>query len=238
MQLRYTNQFGLVLALVVGFFWVGPALAAAPVSISYEYNYGLIGGGREFLLKSGTAVYRERQGDTNIEVNFPVTTKEINSLYSMTRLYNFNTIKTKSLKVYDRGGDQVSVIANNRTITKSNSGQSIISGEFSRIRYDRIVSNLQSFVRKKLATHYRLFFLELDSSLADYQARVAVDNQEVSLTGGEGDIPLLPGQHQIAVALYNESGRNVKAEVFLINTPRERIARIQVRGEDISVTAE
>lgn len=238
MKLHKANQISLALAFVASVFWATPILAAAPLSISYEYNYGLFGGGKEFILNSGTAVYREQQGDTNIEVNFPVTAKEMNNLYSMTKLYSFNSIKTKTVKVYDRGGDKVSVVVNNKTVTKSNAGQSMVDGEFSRIRYDRIISNLQSFVKKKLATQYQLFFVELESAYADYQPRIAIDNQEVRLFGGEGDLPLLPGQHQVTVALYNDKGRNVKAEVFLISTPTDRIARIQVRGSDISVTTE
>ncbi len=238
MNIRLTNRIIVSLMGIISLFWVTSVSAAAPTTISYDYTYGLYGGGKNFFLQSGVASYYERQGDTVIEVNFPVTTKEMNSLYSMTRLYNFNGIKTKGIKVYDRGGDKITVTANGKTITKSNAGQLIVDGEFSRIRYDRITSNLQSFVKKKLATQYRLFFVELESAYAAYQPRVAIDGVEVRLSGGEGDLPLLPGQHQVTVALYNDKGRNVKTELFLITTPGERIARIQVRGEDISVTTE
>lgn len=238
MSVRFTNRIIVSLMSIISLFLVTTVNAAEPTTISYDYTYGLYGGGKNFYLQSGTALYRERQGDTMIEVNFPVTAKEMSSLYAMTRLYNFNGIKTKGTKVYDRGGDKITVTANGKTITKSNAGQSIIDGEFSRIRYDRITSNLQSFVKKKLATQYRLFFIELESAYATYQPRVALDGAEVRLSGGEGDLPLLPGQHQVTVALYNDKGRNVKAEVFLITTPGDHIARIQVRGEDISLTTE
>ncbi len=238
MKLKSTIRFIAGLTFVISVFWVKPTLAATPLSISYDYDYGLFSGGKSFYLQAGSAVYRERQGDTNIEVNFSVSAKEMNSLYSMTKLYNFSGIKTKSIKAYDRGGDTVKVTAGGRTVTKSNAGQSIVDGEFSRIRYDRIISNLQAFVKKKLAKEYQLFFIEMDSAYANHTPRVALDNEEVYLFGSEGDAPLLPGQHQLMVALYDNKGRNVKSEVFLVSTPSERIARVQVRGDDISVTTE
>lgn len=238
MELLRAKLFFLPLLLVGSIFFAPVVLAVAPVSISYQYTYGLFGGGKEFMFQTGTGMYHDQEGNTDITVTFPVSEKEMNSLYANFRRYNFDTIKTKTEKVYDRGGDIVTLRANGKTITKSNAGQSIISGEFSRWRYDRITSNLQAFVKKKLATQYRLFFVELDSSNATYQPRIAIDNEELRLYGSEGDLPLLPGQHQIAVALYNDKGKNIKGEIFLVTTPDSRIARIQVRGTDISLTAE
>ena len=238
MELWRAKFYFWALLLVSGAFLGTQALAAAPLSISYDYTYGLFGGGKEFTLQAGKGTYRDQEGDTDINVTFPVTDKEMNSLYANFKRYNFDTIKTKTQKVYDRGGDTVTLRANGRTVTKSNAGQSIISGEFSRWRYDRVTSNLQAFVKKKLATQYRLFFVELDLANATYHPRIAIDNEEVRLYGSEGDVPLLPGQHQIAVALYNDKGKNVKGEIFLVTTPDSQIARVQVRGTDISLTTE
>lgn len=237
MKLRFAKYLGLVLLIIAGLTEADTALAASVPLITYEYSQGKIPAGSSFYLQSGTATYQEWTDSMRVRVNFPVSKKEMDSLQANLRWYSFAGIETSKITAYGRGGDQVSWTANNKTITKSNAGQSTIKGSFSKWRYEKVVTGLKSFTKKKVANYYRVYNFELEA-ITDYGVRVAVDDTEVKLHSNKGSTSLLPGTHTIVVALYDNNEDQIAANTFEFTTPDTRIARIQVRNKDISVTTE
>lgn len=237
MKLPRANSLGLFLAFVLGIFLAIPVLAAAPLSISYEYSQGLTPDGSSLLLRAGTATYQEWSDDKRVRVDFPVSQKEMDSLYSNLRWYGFSGIETAKIKAYDRGGDGITLVANNKTITKSNAGQSIVKGAFSKWRYEKIVSNLKAFSKKKLAPYYINYKIDLEAS-GNYGVRVAIDDAEVQLHAGKASIALLPGKHTVVVGLYGNKDEIVNAEAAEIAIPDSNVTHIRVGDKNIFILPE
>lgn len=218
--------------------WSTTVLAAAPTYISYEYSQGKFPGGTSYYLQSGISTYQQWQDNTRIRVNFTVTEKEMASLLATTRWYSFSSIRTAKEKIYERGGDQIVVSEKGKTVTKNNSGQSVISGAFSQWRYDRIIASLQAFTKKKIAASYKPYTLNITSPNSDYRVRLAVDDTEVGIVNDQSTIFLLPGQHQITVAVYDfDTNENLSSESFIVKTPDSNAATIYLWGKDISLVS-
>lgn len=237
MKFALAKQIGLALIILAGITSAHQVSASTAPVITYEYSQGKIPMGSSFYLQAGTATYQEWSDSMRVRVNFPVSKKEMDTLQANLRWYSFTGIETGKVVTYGRGGDQVSLTINNKTTTKSNAGQSMVKGSFSKWRYDKIVSNLKSFTKKKVANYYRVYNFELET-LTDYGVRVAVDDVEQRLHGNRGSTSLLPGTHTIVVALYDGKDEQVAANSFEFTVPDTHIARIQVRNKDISMTAE
>lgn len=237
MKLRLANLLGLTMIFIFGVFLAIPVLAAAPLSISYEYSQGLAPAGTSLFLQAGTATYQEWSDDKRVRVNFSVSQKEMDSLYSNLRWYSFSGIETSKIKAYDRGGDSVTLVANNKTTTKSNAGQSTIKGAFSKWRYEKIVNNLKAFSKKKLAAQYVNYKIDLETS-GIYGVRVAVDDAEVQLHAGKASVALLPGKHTILVGLYGNKDEIVNAEAAEITVPDSDLAHIRVGDKNIFILPE
>ena len=159
----------------------------------------------------------------------------MNSLYNSFRWYFFSSIKTKTQEAYDRGGDSVTLVTKTGTTTKSNTGQSFINGALSRWRYNQIASSINSFVQKKLPAHRKSLALEVETHLTDYHVRVAVNGAQI--TNWES-LKLLPGTNELSVALYDDTDLWIKGESFIIEIPEVKIARVQIRDRDISLSTE
>ncbi len=237
MKLRFASPIGLAVTFVLGLFLAVPVLAAAPLSISYESSQGLYPAGISFYLKAGTAVYQEWTDSMRVRVNFSVSKKEMENLYATMKWYSFSGIETTKIKAYDRGGDEVTLVANNKTITKSNVGQSIVKGSFSKWRYDKVVGNLKAFSKKKLAAHYVTYKIDLETT-DNYGVRVAVDDKEVQIHAGKGSVSLLPGKHTILVGLYGNKDEIINAEVEEITIPDSKLAHIRVGDKNIFIFPE
>lgn len=237
MKLRFAKLLGLIATFVFSLFLAFPVLAANPLSISYDYSRGLFPAGTSFYLHTGTSVYQDWSDSKRIRVNFTVTQKEMDSLYSYFKRYSFSGIEVSKIKAYDRGGDVITLVANNKTTVKSNAGQSIIKSSFSKWRYDKISNNLKTFIKKKLTNYYQTFPLDLEAN-TDYGVRVAVDDVEVQMHASKNTVALLPGQHTILVGLYDGNDNIITAETLAIDIPDKKLAHIRVDHKDVFILAE
>lgn len=237
MKLQFANWVGALVVVIIGIFLAPSVLAAAPLSIMYEYSQGLAPAGSSLFLQAGTATYQEWSEDKRVRVNFPVSQKEMDSLYGYLRWYSFSGIETSKIKAYDRGGDGVTLVANNKTIIKSNAGQSVIKGTFSKWRYEKIVTNIKAFSKKKLAPYYSTYKIDLEVG-GNYGVRVAVDDIEVQTHAGKATVHLLPGKHTILVGLYGNTDEIINAEVQEIYIPDSTVAHIRVADKNIFILPE
>ncbi|MBP7992150.1 MAG: hypothetical protein KAZ30_00680 [Candidatus Magasanikbacteria bacterium] len=237
MNFRFARISSLVLAFALSIILITEAKAASPMSISYEYSQGIYPAGSSFYLQTGTATYQEWSDSMRVRVNFNVTKKEMDSLYSNLKWYAFTGIEVAKIKAYNRGGDQVTLEINGKSTTKSNAGQSAVKGSFSKWRYEKVTSNLKSFVQKKVALHNVTYKLDLENA-SNYGVRVAVNDAEVQMHAGKGSVSLLPGKHTILVGLYDGKDAIVSAEAVEVNVPASKEARIRVGDKNIFIIPE
>ena len=127
----------LVISVVVGVLVPHLLLGALPTDLHVQYDRdgGLYPERTHIDLSTNGGVYQHYYNGVEQKVNFSVSQKEMNTVYTTLRWYFFSTIKTKTKEVYDRGGDSISLIIGTNVITKSNLGQSFITGALSRLRY-------------------------------------------------------------------------------------------------------
>ncbi len=104
--------------------------------IQREESGGMMPSG-SLVVITPTEIQYERYGaeDTKERWQATPTPAEIEKLYQALETKQFATIQTYTEKVYDRGGITISYMANEQTITKSDSGQSFVKKGESTTRF-------------------------------------------------------------------------------------------------------
>lgn len=230
------NKF-LISIFFLSVFIPAVSLAALPADLHFQYDRdgGIYPERTHVDLSVNGGVYQHYYNGVEQKVNFSVTQKEMNSLYNTFKWYFFKTIKIKIQETYDRGGDSLSWITGTDVVTKSNLGKSYINGALSRWRYDHIASAVNVLVQKKISAYYKPVTIEVESHLTKYTVQLAVNGKKVD---NWENVKLLPGTNELTVALYNKQNAWVTGESFAIEIPEVKVARIQVRGSDISLSTE
>ena len=151
---------------------------------------------------------------------FNVSPEELDKLYKIFYENDFGKIKTFEKKVYDRGGNTVSISWKGERISKSNSGISFIEKEWQE-EYGDVVSAIRKLVDSKTNELKINFTLKLDTSIInpDKITNITIDADFTYYSARDGiketiSLNLLPGEHNVQAYLMTSEETELQSKVF------------------------
>ena len=200
---------------------------------------------RDYVISADSSFANYYIYDAKNKIYFNVSPEELDKLYKMFYKNNFDKIKTFEEKVYDRGGNTVSLSWKDERISKSNSGISFIEKEWQE-EYGVIVSAIRELVDSKIEELKINFTLKIDTSIVnlDLITNITIDTDFTYYSARDGvkdsiNLNLLPGEHNVQAYLMTSGESELQSKVFaskhfvLDITEETNVINLYVEGKEI-----
>lgn len=211
----------------------------------YSESGGMLPVGKNYLISADSSFANYYIHDARNKTYFNVSPEELDKLYKIFYENDFGKIKTFEEKVYDRGGNTVSISWKGEKISKSNSGISFIEKEWQE-EYGDVVSAIRKLVDSKINELKINFTLKLDTSIINLGkiTNITIDADFTYYSARDGvkdsiNLNLLPGEHNVRVYLMTNEETELQNKVFaskhfvLDINEKTNVINLYVEGKEI-----
>lgn len=155
-------------------------------SITYHDGGGMTPISEHLYISKDSCFYKKNRYGNEVKLNFNLSVKELDDIYDILKKYRFDEIETFQKKVYDRGGEFVSINFDNESITRSNAGMNFIQENW-REEFEAISKMLTSIAEKIWKQNSREFTIKVMKGIKDSKGYIIFDESQVYKSDKEFD---------------------------------------------------
>lgn len=188
-----------------------------PQNISFQLS---MGGGmlyyyEDLFISGDSSYYLVNDGGAISKIYFAVSGEKLDKLYDVFRENDFDRIKTYDEKVYDRGGETVSLRwGKGKYASVSNSGMTFIKDSW-KGEWSACTSALSKIIDEEIAKQKKDFEIRVDRSLFGKEIYIQLNRETVipkSMVMSENGtdeyisrtVKLMPGSHMLSFYIGNK----------------------------------
>lgn len=217
-----------------------PLPSSRPGDISFRYyvNGGMMYYSEELFVSADSCYYTVNSGGAVSKAYFKLGTGELDKLYKVFTGNDFDRITTYTQKVYDRGGESISLNwGKDKSCGVNNSGITFVESSWSS-EWNACVEAMTEIIKTEIPKHTRNYEIHFDNSLFGREISMQLNNNSVihkSTIMSENDIDtivtraikVMPGSQMLSVNM------DKKFEMFKLNSDSTKAVLIYLSGDTL-----
>ncbi|MEO8513484.1 MAG: hypothetical protein ABI543_07995 [Ignavibacteria bacterium] len=172
---------GFICAKSVGSGDSSPLPDKRPAELYFRYvvSGGMMYYGEEIFLSQDSSFYKINDGGSESKVYFKMTSAELDKLYMVFKDNNFDEIETYEEKVYDRGGESISLgWGKGKYANANNSGMTFIKDSWHK-EWNSCSNAIEKIGKEQMEKQKKDYTIKLDKSLFGNEIYMQVNRDVV-----------------------------------------------------------
>ncbi|MEO8666749.1 MAG: hypothetical protein ABI462_14755 [Ignavibacteria bacterium] len=157
---------------------VFPEKRPSDFTIVYSENGGMLDISETMFISKDSCYYEKNKYRNIVRVDFRLSDAALDSIYDEVVKNKFNEIETYSKKVYDRGGNSISVSFGDTNFRVSNSGFSFIEKDWTE-EYKSVMETVSRYAESEWEKKSSEFLITIENSVNDRVGYIMFDNFKV-----------------------------------------------------------
>lgn len=205
------------------------------IRFSYSQSGGMMYYSENIYISKDSCFYKINDGGSVTRVDFKLTSAELDKLYSVFKDNDFDEIKTYEEKVYDRGGESISLSWKpGKQTSVSNSGMTFVKDSWSK-EWNNCLNAIEKIAKGEMEKQKKEYIIWFDKSLLGKEIYMQINRDVVvpkSTLMSESDqesviqkiVRLSPGFHNASITvgkIYNTLKINADStktlRLFMVN---------------------
>lgn len=211
-----------------------PSTRPADIVFRYHVDGGMMYYSEELFISGDSCYYKINDGGAESKIYFRMTAAQLDKLYGVFRENRFDEIETYEEKVYDRGGNSISLSwGRSKYCNVSSSGMTFIDKSWNS-EWSACLSAIDKIIAEEVPRQKKDFEIRLDKTLFSKEIYLQV-NREVVIPKStlmsetimdkfiSRIVKLSPGMHRLSMSLDNKyetlniSADSSKGIIFIFN---------------------
>ncbi len=206
--------------------------------INYSVDGGMMHYGETIFISKDSCYYKINDGGAITRVNFKLTYAELDKLYIVLKENDFDEIESYEQKVYDRGGESISLNwSPGKHTAVNNSGMTFIKESWHK-EWNACTEAIEKIGKQQLEAQKKAYEIRMDSSMLGKEIYMQINRDIIipkSTLMSESNmdefisktIKLSPGFHNVSITI----GKSYN--IIKINSDSTKILRLYMINDSL-----